>query len=217
MIGKRWRPWGWGKEDIPRAFWQVDPADSHTLRPHCSPQAGQLGSRRFMGLLSPGNPSAHARGPKGSVVPPWSKAPGVLEGEGFSPTGDLLLSVLVLLSSSSVLGAPEDEGTWSACVCVMAGWAGRGIQRPALAGGCCGRGWGLGDGSCGFSVGGWQHEGHWGKLGRPKDSTGSPPAVAPHTGVPWGGPCLGRPRGGPSYAPYSRPREQFPHLLGSRS
>lgn len=56
-------PWGWGKDDIPRAFWQVDPADSHTPGPHYSPQAQTAG---FMGLLSPGNPRpAHPRGPRG--------------------------------------------------------------------------------------------------------------------------------------------------------
>lgn len=90
--------------------------------------------------------------------------------------------------------------------CVVAGWAGRGIQRPVLPGGCCGRGLNVGE-----------HEGQWGTLGTPKGSTGSPPAVAPHTGGLHGGLCLGTPRGSPSCAPYSRPLQQFPHVLGSRS
>lgn len=49
--------------------------------------------------------------------------------------------------------------------CVRAGWAGRGIQRPVLAGGCCGRGRGLGECSCGLSVGAGSMRGvggHWG-------------------------------------------------------
>lgn len=85
-------PWGWGKDDIPRAFWQVDPADSHTPGPHYSPQAQVHGfALTWQALPCP------PQGSKGSVVTLWSKAPGGLEGEGFSPMGDLLLFLSLCL------------------------------------------------------------------------------------------------------------------------
>lgn len=52
-------------------------------------------------------------GQRAQLVPLWVGAPGVLRGELSGPAGDC--SVLAFLCSS-VLAAPEDKGTESACV-----------------------------------------------------------------------------------------------------
>lgn len=57
-----------GEEDIPRTFWQVDPADSHIWHLTAVPKAQHLGSLRLMALLSPGGSPAHHKGPKGSAI-----------------------------------------------------------------------------------------------------------------------------------------------------
>lgn len=51
-------PWGWGKDDIPRAFWQVDPADPPKQTPtpqgHTAvPRPRQLGSCVCSHLATP--------------------------------------------------------------------------------------------------------------------------------------------------------------------
>lgn len=155
-LSLRWSwGWGWGEGDIPRAFWHVGRADSHTLGPRCRPQAGTAGVSEIRGFAHPG-------GPEGSVVPPWSKAPGDLVGEGVSPTGDLLLFLCLSppppswgLLKIKVLGVCT-----CACVCVRGTHARvrrqdeqeEASKGPSWLGAVVG-GAGLGEGSCGLSVG----------------------------------------------------------------
>lgn len=114
MIDSQWWPWGWGKED--RAFWQVDPADPHTLGPHCRPQVQipEVSEGHGFALTWPYFPRGH----RGWAAPPWSKASGILGADGVSPAGDSLL----FLSSHllTILGAPEDKGI-GVCVCAWGG------------------------------------------------------------------------------------------------
>lgn len=173
---------GQGTEDIPRAFWQVAQADSHTLGPHCSPQAWNAGVPEIYGFVLP-------RGPKGWVVPLRSKAPGGLEEEGVGPTSDLS----VLMPLSAALGTPEDKGTWSvyACPCVCAcvrtfvcDGGMRGKRHPSGRG-LRWEGWGLG-GWLRPGRGGWQHEQAPGDPRETRAFYGEPTGVWPSRRGSWG-------------------------------